>query len=96
MDLNKDYVCIFGVYGKGNLGDEALLMAIVDSLHTLFPLLDIIVFCSKPKVVIERYGIKAFSRTLFSNFFKKLILLKKAKTLIVGGGDINMRPRWYD
>lgn len=79
---------ILGVYGKNNLGDEALLEAVKEDVRSIIPDAKFIVFCSDTVEVERIHGDVAVSRRPFDNFFYKLSLIKKMKAFIVGGGTL--------
>jgi len=87
--MNKNsLVCVLGVYGKGNLGDEALLLAIQDEILSINPNTHVVAFCSDPCVVKNELNIEAQSRKPFPNFFRKINLIRRANVLILGGGTM--------
>jgi polysaccharide pyruvyl transferase CsaB len=81
-------VCILGVYGKGNLGDEAILRAVIEDITKRFSRAKVVVFCSNPDVVSKCHGVTAVSRTPFSGFFTKLRAVYHANAFVLGGGTM--------
>jgi polysaccharide pyruvyl transferase WcaK-like protein len=64
-------IALFGNFGKGNLGNDATLQAMVHNLRKHFPQAQISCICPNPNGTELTYGIKAFPtraslRTLFS------------------------------
>ena len=51
---------VFGHYGIGNLGDEAIVAAVIASLRRRLPQTEIVCFSMNPADSAERYGVKAF------------------------------------
>lgn len=82
------HVCVLGVYGNGNLGDDALLLSIVERVHRVAPETVVVALCSDPDLVEGRYGIAALSRSPWPHLLKKLRLVRKAKAIIIGGGTL--------
>jgi polysaccharide pyruvyl transferase WcaK-like protein len=81
-------VCIYGVYGKGNLGDEALLAAIADDVRSIRPGTRVTAFCSAPEHVSRVHGIAAFSRKPFRDFPAKIRAIIGADLFVIGGGTL--------
>ncbi len=78
-------VVISGYYGYENIGDEALLAAIIGALRAEIFDLHIIVLSATPKKTGTRYGVEGVNRlSLFSVFSA----LKRADLLISGGGSL--------
>ncbi|AZR72197.1 polysaccharide pyruvyl transferase CsaB [Anoxybacter fermentans] len=78
-------IVLSGYYGFDNLGDEAVLQSIIQTLKAEDPDVDILVLSANPAVTAERYGVKAKDRW---NFFQVLSALKWADLLISGGGSL--------
>jgi polysaccharide pyruvyl transferase CsaB len=81
-------ICILGVYGKGNLGDAAILRAMIKDITKRFSRAKVVVFCSNPDEVSKRHGVCAVSRTPFSRFFEKLRVVYHADAFVLGGGTL--------
>jgi len=81
-------VCVLGVYGKGNLGDEAILRAVIEDVTKRFSRVKVVVFCSNPDVVSKCHGVTAVSRTPFSSLFTKLRAVYRADAFVLGGGTM--------
>lgn len=84
----NEHVCVLGVYGNGNLGDDALLLSIVERVHGVAPETVVVALCSDPDLVEGSYGITALSRSPSPHFLKKLGLVRTAKAIIIGGGTL--------
>ncbi len=93
----KDGALICGAYGKGNSGDEAILLAIVNELREINPYMPIRVLSRSPletKLKLRVNAIHTF------NVFKWQRALKKTKLYINGGGNLiqdvtSSRSLWY-
>ena len=81
-------ICILGVYGKGNLGDEAILKAVIQDITKKLSRAKIVVFCSNPDMVSRWHRVDAMTRTPFVQFFKKLGVIYRADVLVLGGGTM--------
>lgn len=84
---NRRYVCILGVYGKGNLGDEALVLAISDALTETVDV-SAVVFGSDPEEIERRLSIPAVTRAPWPDFMTKLNLIRGAEAIVLGGGTL--------
>jgi polysaccharide pyruvyl transferase WcaK-like protein len=80
--------CIFGVYGKGNLGDEALLAAIRHELDSVSADVELTVFCSSPENVAGYHGLQAVSRRPLRRFSRKLSRILTADLFLIGSGTL--------
>lgn len=78
-------VVISGYYGYENMGDEALLAAIVSALKTEIADLHIIVLSARPDETAGRYGVESVSRINVGAVFSAL---RRADLLISGGGSL--------
>lgn len=52
-------ICLFGVFGVGNLGNDATLLTMVHHLRERLPHAGILCICSHPELVQERYGVES-------------------------------------
>jgi len=78
-------VVISGYYGYDNIGDEALLQAIVEPLREMVPDVRIIVLSAQPAKTARQYNVEAEDRFSPLRIFSAL---KKADLLISGGGSL--------
>lgn len=78
-------VVISGYYGYDNIGDEALLQAIVEPLRETVPDIRIIVLSAQPAKTARQYNVEAEDRFSPLRIFSAL---KKADLLISGGGSL--------
>lgn len=78
-------VIISGYYGFGNIGDEAILSAIVGNLRSFKKNIKIMVLSNNPELTKTAYKVDSIYRF---NIFKLPFYLKKAKLFINGGGSL--------
>ena len=78
-------VLVSGYYGFGNAGDEAILIAIVESLKKLKENIEITALSADPLKTMEDYGINAVQRT---NPFAIIREISRADLVISGGGGL--------
>ncbi len=57
---SRSKICFFGIFGSGNLGNEATLCAILSNLRRIVPNAEIVCICSGPQETAAEYGISAF------------------------------------
>ena len=78
-------VLICGAYGAGNIGDEAILKAIVGTLRGIDPAVSICVVTRAPEKTRRLYNVSAVHTF---DFFGIHNAMKKAKLFISGGGSL--------
>ena len=78
-------IALSGYYGFHNIGDEAILEAIVTTLRRYRPDIELIVFSADPLHTRETYGVKAVSRTHLPSIIR---VLRRADLLVSGGGGL--------
>ena len=78
-------VLICGAYGAGNIGDEAILKAIIGTLRGIDPAVSICVVTRSPKKTRQLYGVSAVHTF---DFFGIHNAMKKARLFISGGGSL--------
>lgn len=88
MIARQDSAVIIGVYGKGNLGDEALLEVVAHDLRQALPNCEIHVFCSGPQAVRARFGFDALTRKPAGTFRRKVEIVRHSRLVVVGGGTL--------
>lgn len=76
-------VLISGYYGYNNIGDEAILKGLIDSLNPYD--LDITVLSKNPIWTEKKYNVKSKDR---SNLFTIIKEIKKCDVLLSGGGSL--------
>jgi len=84
---SRKQIVISGYYGSGNLGDEAILEALILSLRKKFDRdrVEIIVLSSNPSETEETHGVEAVNRWHPLKVFRQL---RSADVLISGGGGL--------
>ena len=79
-------ITLLGYYGFGNLGDELLLTACLESLTRVgLPRENIIVLSNDPELTRENFHVKSVNRWRFSEVFHAL---RMSHSLILGGGGL--------
>ena len=94
---DRDGVVICGAYGRGNAGDDAILLAILRELRSINPDLSCQVFSRNPIDTRRTYRVNAFYTF---NFWKAVHCFKQAKFFINGGGSLmqdvtSYRSLWF-
>ncbi|MBU1866966.1 MAG: polysaccharide pyruvyl transferase CsaB, partial [Candidatus Margulisbacteria bacterium] len=90
-------VLLSGYYGFGNVGDEAVLDAIVNGFRRHDQALQITVLSASPQMTAHFYNVKAVGRY---SWFNILIEMLKADVFVSGGGTLfqdssSNRSFWY-
>ncbi len=80
-----EQVLILGYYGFGNVGDEAVLAAILRELATLWPGARFIVLSGDPQATIEEHGVESIFRY---DVRAVSAALRTSQLLICGGGTL--------
>lgn len=81
-----DYdVIISGYYGFGNVGDDAMLMSIIDNLKRRKPDISILVLSKKPLETFKNYNVATINR---QDIFAVYYAMRHSKLFIYGGGNI--------
>lgn len=78
-------IVISGYYGFDNIGDEAILYAIIQALRNEDPQVDITVLSNQPAVTAETYDVDAVNRWKIREVYQAI---KEADGLISGGGSL--------
>lgn len=78
-------VVISGYYGFDNVGDEAIVYAIIQALRKENPSIEITVLSHQPEVTAERYQVQAVDRW---NVKAVMGALRQSDGLISGGGSL--------
>lgn len=76
---------ISGYFGLGNIGDEAILEAMVLGLKTKWPLIEITVLSSDPEKTAKTYGVLSSNRM---NISEVISAVSSCDMLISGGGGL--------
>ena len=83
MKMNK--VVISGYYGFDNLGDEAILLTLINQLKKINPKLTITVLSARPDITASRYDVDAIVRTDIPSIIS---VIKSCDLFISGGGSL--------
>ncbi|WKA57839.1 polysaccharide pyruvyl transferase CsaB [Planococcus shenhongbingii] len=78
-------IVLSGYYGFDNVGDEAILYAITQSLKEYYPKIEIVVLSNKPEKTAATYGVESVNRWNIAEVAKAI---KAADGLISGGGSL--------
>jgi polysaccharide pyruvyl transferase CsaB len=82
----KDYkILISGYYGFSNIGDEAILLSISESLYRINPNLRLCVISANPKATSREHNLLAIARLDLKAIWKQL---RECDLLISGGGSL--------
>lgn len=84
-EQGRDGVMICGAYGKGNAGDDAILVSMIRQLRSIDPDLPITVMTRRPRETAVLTGV---STVHIFNVFQVGRLLKKCCLYISGGGSL--------
>lgn len=86
--MHKLKVVIKGYFGYDNIGDDAILEAMIDSIRSEIPKAEIVILCSNPTLIADRYKVRAISSALKRNFYVISKELFKSDVFILGGGGL--------
>jgi polysaccharide pyruvyl transferase CsaB len=78
-------VIISGYYGFKNVGDDAMLMAIIDNLRAYKPDINIVVLSKRPSETRSTYGVESIGRLSLYRIYRRM---RKARLFIYGGGNL--------
>ena len=76
---------ISGYYGFRNIGDDALLMSIINDLRKYKPGIKLLILSRTPISTSKEYDVESISR---QNVFRIFKAMKKARAFIYGGGNL--------
>jgi polysaccharide pyruvyl transferase CsaB len=85
MSNKKNKVIISGYYGFGNIGDEAILTSIVDTIRAVKPNTDFVVLSSNTSYTSSMLGVRAINRL---NIPLIMFELMTTDLFISGGGGL--------
>jgi polysaccharide pyruvyl transferase CsaB len=80
-------IAIHGFYGEGNLGDEAILKAILQEFSK-FPGIEVILFSSNPKQVSITHGVRCVHSQGRRSLLRRIGEIKISDLFILGGGGL--------
>lgn len=78
-------IVVSGYYGFNNSGDDALLAAIIENIHSVNERAEIVVLSNSPKDTMSVYKVKAVYRY---NIFSLLYEIATCDVLLSGGGTL--------
>ena len=78
-------IVVSGYYGFNNSGDDALLAAIIENIHSVYEKAEIVVLSNSPKETMSVYKAKAVYRY---NIFALLYEIATCDVLLSGGGTL--------
>lgn len=78
-------ILISGYYGFGNVGDEAILAALVAHLHAQHPAAQVCVLSAQPEVTARELGVEAAQRWSWGAILREV---RRADLVIQGGGGL--------
>ena len=81
----KPIILVAGYFGYGNVGDEAILTATLDDLHTIVPQAECIIVSGDPAQTTESLGRNAIG---WDDFPSIVGAICKSDLVIVGGGGL--------
>jgi polysaccharide pyruvyl transferase CsaB len=85
MGTKHKKVMISGYYGFGNVGDEAILSAMIKALRQRIPDLDIVVLTQDPAHTESTYGVRSVNRRNPGAIFREMLGIN---LFISGGGGL--------
>ncbi len=80
-------ITIHGFYGHGNLGDEAILKALLQEFNKS-PNIKVVVFSSNPKQVSRTHGVRSVQSQGKWSLLRKIWEIKTSNLFILGGGGL--------
>lgn len=97
LEKARDRIVVCGAYGHGNMGDEAILTALLTELRDMGDDVQITVVSKSPQRTQIEHDVDAIGR---GNFKKMKELFKISKLYINGGGSLiqdvtSRRSLWY-
>lgn len=90
-------VVICGAYGRGNMGDEAILKSIITELHTIDPEMPICAMTRNPRQARKDYRVESVYTFNFPAYRKRMA---ESRLYINGGGSLiqnitSRRSLWF-
>ena len=90
-------ILISGYYGFNNIGDESILLAVVNGLKTRLDDIEITVLSRDPENTANKYNVKSVDRKSVKDIF---IAVKRCDLIISGGGSLlqdvtSKKSIWY-
>jgi len=84
-EKSRDGVIICGAYGRGNAGDDAILEAIINEMHSIDADLPIVVLSKNPQETRKKYRASAIYTFNLPGFRRAM---KRTRLYINGGGSL--------
>ncbi|MBD2448765.1 polysaccharide pyruvyl transferase family protein [Nostoc sp. FACHB-152] len=84
----KKEVVICGFYGNHNLGDEAMLVGMINLLQKQQNDLSFTVFSNDPQDTKSRYSVQSIHRYQEDSKIKRLLKILQSSYFVLGGGDL--------
>lgn len=81
----REGVLICGAYGHSNVGDEAILTAILNEMRQIDPAMPLTVLSRRPKETQVKHGVNAIHGF---NLFAFLRVMRRTKLYLNGGGSL--------
>jgi polysaccharide pyruvyl transferase CsaB len=81
-------VVLYGFYGYGNPGDEAVCRILMDKILARWPAADVCVMTADPERTRLIPGCRSRPKSIRAELFSLLRLLRKADALVFGGGTL--------
>jgi len=81
-------IAVHGFYGYGNLGDEAILRALLQEIYKNYNYVEVIVFSSNPKCVSKVHGVKCYPERGMLSILRRLYEIGSSKLFVLGGGGL--------
>ncbi|MGQ9477314.1 MAG: polysaccharide pyruvyl transferase family protein, partial [Candidatus Bipolaricaulia bacterium] len=81
----KGTILLGGYYGFGNLGDEAILFALLRGLREALPQIEPVVLSAEPARTAAAYGVEAINRWSLLGIWREL---GRARLFLLGGGGL--------
>ena len=93
----RDGVVVCGAYGMHNLGDDAVLRAVVAELRSIDPEMPVTVLSRSPGETAREYGVQALHMFNVPGFLRAM---RRSRLYINGGGSLiqdvtSSRSLWY-
>lgn len=84
--LRKSYrILVSGYFGYNNIGDEAILMGLIDGIRHKSSDIDIVVLSKNPEWTMAKYNVKAVNRSKLSDIISAM---RDCDMLVSGGGSL--------
>lgn len=81
-------IAIFGYYGFGNTGDDAVLFSLLDDLAELNSEMHITVFSNNPQLTKKQYAKYKIDTAAWDDFETLNTIIRQSSLLIIGGGGL--------